>query len=94
MICPTGLKLSSPWKLEKDREGDARGQAAWKARQTVIYLEVTGIGTLDLPFQDCPMNSVGKQIPGEGPLAFHNLKSSSCLPNGGTVTYAISGTKP
>lgn len=63
-------------------------------RQIVLDLEVTGIDTRDLPFQDCPVNSVGKQIPGEGPLAIHDLKSSSWLPNGGTVTYGISDTKP
>lgn len=76
MICPTGLKLNSPWKLEKDREGDASlegRQLGRLSRQIVLDLEVRGIDTRDLPFQDCPMNSVGKQIPGEGPLAFHEL---------------------
>lgn len=33
MFCPTGLKLTSPWKLEKDREGDASLEGRWLGRQ-------------------------------------------------------------
>lgn len=53
-----------------------------EGQKFVPNLEVTGICTLDLPFQDCPMNSMRKQISEDGPLTFHDLKSSSQLPNG------------